>query len=134
MFRRCVVGYARRMPTACFAPDLANSDGVRRFVEEELRRGPVSEDTMFRAQLLATELVTNAVRHAGSGVELTVALDEGRVRIQARDGSSAKPASPPADPETRHRGLFLLEDLSEEWGVELEGHTGKIVWCEVAAT
>lgn len=122
------------MPTACFAQDLTSGDGVRHFVEEELRRGAVSEDTMFRAQLLATELVTNAVRHAGSPVELTVALGEGRVRIQARDGSPATPASPPAESETRHRGLFLVEDLSEDWGVEVEGHTGKVVWCEVAAT
>lgn len=129
-----MVGYARGMPTACFAQDLASGDGVRHFVEEQLRRGSVSDETVFRAQLLATELVTNAVRHAGSAVELTVALGNGRVRIQARDRSPAKPASPPADSETRHRGLLLVEDLSEEWGVEVEGHTGKVVWCEVAAT
>lgn len=122
------------MPTACFTPDLASGDGVRHFVEEELRRGAVSDDAVFRAQLLATELVTNAVRHAGTPVELTVALGAGRVRIQARDRSTARPASPPPDSETRHRGLLLVEDLSENWGVEVEDHTGKVVWCEVATS
>ena len=121
------------MPTACFARDLTSGDGVRRFVEEELRRqGNVSDEALFRAQLLATELVTNAVRHACSPVELTVALGEHRVRIQARDNSTATPAPPGPDSETRHRGLLLVEDLSESWGVEVEDRTGKVVWCEVA--
>lgn len=123
------------MPTASFAPDITSGDGIRRVVEEELRRlGPVSDEAMFRAQLLATELVTNAVRHACSSVELTVALEQDRVRIQARDHSTAPPAPPRPDPETRHRGLLLVEDLSENWGVEVEDHTGKVVWCEVATT
>lgn len=121
------------MPTACFARDLTSGDGVRRFVEEELRRrGVVSDEAVFRAQLLATELVTNAVRHAGSSVELTVALGEDHLRIQARDKSTATPAPPRPDTETRHRGLLLVEDLSERWGVEVEDHTGKVVWCDVA--
>lgn len=121
------------MPTACFAPDLTSGEGVRRFVEEELRRrGVVSDEAVFRAQLLATELVTNAVRHACSPVELTVALGEDRVRIQARDNSTATPAPPRPDSGTRHRGLLLVEDLSERWGVEMEDRTGKVVWCELA--
>lgn len=121
------------MPTERFARDLTSGNGVRRFVEEELcRRGAVSDEAVFRAQLLATELVTNAVRHAGSSVELTVALGDNHLRIQARDNSTATPALPTPDTETRHRGLLLVEDLSERWGVEVEDHTGKVVWCEVA--
>lgn len=116
---------------ARFAPELRSAEGARRFVEHALRREDVGEEALFRVQLLATEFVTNAARHAHSAVELTITRSEDRIRIEARDDSTATPVSPPADATTRHRGLFLVEDLSEEWGVDLEGHDGKVVWCEV---
>ena len=84
----------------------------------------------FRAQLLATELVTNAARHAQSAVELTIAGARGRVRIEARDESPAIPTPPRVETPTRHRGLLLIEDLSEGWGVDA-AHDGKVVWCEL---
>ena len=78
---------------------------------------------------LVSELVTNAARHAQSAVDLTG--EHGRVRIEARDESSAIPMAPRVD---RHRGLQLIEDLSEGWGVEVRGDDGKLVWCELAST
>lgn len=120
------------MPTAQFAADLASGDGVRSFVEHGLRREALSADVLFHAQLLATELVTNAVRHAGSSVELTVARRGDRIRIEARDDSPARPVTAHVDASTRHRGLLLVEDLSEAWGVDVHDHTGKVVWCEVS--
>ena len=121
------------MPTAQFPRDLANAHGVRSFVEHGLRRERLGEDTLFNAQLLATELVTNAVRHADSPVELTIARRGDRIRIEARDASTTRPVPPRADAATRHRGLLLVEDLSQAWGVDVQDHNGKVVWCEVAA-
>ncbi len=120
------------MATARFAPELRSGQRARRFVEHELSPAMVGEETLFRAQLLATELVTNAVRHAGSSVELTLARRNGCIRIEARDDSTTRPATPRVQGETRHRGLLLVEDLSENWGVELRDREGKVVWCEVA--
>ena len=88
---------------------------------------------MLHTQLLVTELVTNAARHAQTPVELTIATRVGRVRIEARDGSAAMPTPPQVDTRTRHRGLHLIEDLSEGWGVEVEGAGGKVVWCELTS-
>ncbi|MDQ3641288.1 MAG: ATP-binding protein, partial [Actinomycetota bacterium] len=105
-----------------------------RFVEDELRPAGVGEDTLCHAQLLVTELVTNAARHAQSAVDLTVVGEHGYVRIEAHDDSSAIPTAPRVDTETRHRGLQLIEDLSEGWGVEVRGDDGKTVWCELAST
>ncbi len=119
------------MPTARFPCDLATGRDVRRFVEEELGPEAVGEETLFRVQLLATELVTNAVRHARSPVELTVAPSQDRIRIEARDDSRSMPCPPPVEAQTRHRGLLMMEDLSEGWGVEVHEHNGKVVWCEV---
>lgn len=133
MFPRGVVGYGQRVPTVRFAPDLASAKGARRFVEDALHPETIGEEALFRAQLLATELVTNAVRHAQSPVELTVAHREGRIRIEARDDSTVRPAPPQVDAPTRHRGLLLVEDLSENWGVDVQDHSGKVVWCEVGA-
>lgn len=121
------------MRTAHFEPDLTSAQGVRRLVEDELEQDPVGEDALFQAQLLATELVTNAVRHAQSPVELTVARRQDRIRIEARDHSTARP-SLPDDDTTRHKGLLLVEDLSEAWGVDVQDQNGKVVWCEVLTT
>ena len=106
---------------------------ARRFVEDELRPAGAGEDTLCHAQLLVTELVTNAARHAHSAVDLTVAGEQGRVRIEARDDSTAMPTAPRVDTATRHRGLQLIEDLSEGWGVDVRGDDGKTVWCELAS-
>jgi len=120
--------------TARFAPELRSATEARRFVDDELRPAGAGEDTLCHAQLLVTELVTNAARHARSEVDLTIAGEHGRVRIEARDESSAMPTAPRVNTETRHRGMQLIEDLSEGWGVDLLGDDGKIVWCELAST
>lgn len=104
---------------------------MRSFVENAVRRECVDEDTLFRVQLVATELVTNAVRHAGSPVELSVAWTGDRIRVEARDDSTSRPAPPDDSPQTRHRGMRLVEDLSDSWGVEVPDGSGKVVWCEV---
>ena len=122
------------MATARFAPELRSAIEARRFVEHELRPAGAGEDTLCHAALVVTELVTNAARHAHSAVDLTVSTQQGRVRIEAHDDSSAIPVAPLADTETRHRGLQLIEDLSEGWGVDVPGDDGKIVWCELAST
>ncbi len=122
------------MATARFAPELRSATEARQFVEDQLRPAGAGEDTLSHAQLLVTELVTNAARHAHSAVDLTIAGEHGRVRIEARDDSTAIPMAAQVDTETRHRGLQLIEDLSEGWGVDVRGGEGKIVWCELAST
>ena len=122
------------MATERFAAELRSATEARRFVEDELRPAGAGEDTLCHAQLLVTELVTNAARHAQSAVDLTIAGENGCVRIEARDDSSAIPVATHVDTETRHRGLHLIEDLSVGWGVDVRGDDGKTVWCERAST
>jgi len=121
------------MKTVRFDPELRSALQARRFVEDELRPAGAGDDTLLHAQLLATELVTNAARHAQSSVELTIARGSGRVRIEARDDSAVTPTAPLVDTPTRHRGLHLIEDLSQCWGVEAQDDSGKVVWCELAS-
>lgn len=121
------------MRTVRLAGELRSALEARRLVEDELGPAGAGEDTMLHTQLLVTELVTNAARHAHTPVEVTIATTVGRVRIEARDGSAAVPTPPTVDTLTRHRGVHLLEDLSDGWGVEPQGTGGKVVWCEVTS-
>ncbi|MFP5376184.1 MAG: ATP-binding protein [Acidimicrobiia bacterium] len=121
------------MRWCCLGPDLTSGEAVRRFVQRQVEADSVSDETQFLAQLLATELVTNAVRHARTSVELGVARRRDRIRIEARDGSRKLPVRPEAEAPTRHRGMLLIEDLADRWGVDLEDGGSKVVWLELAA-
>ncbi|MCA1708054.1 MAG: ATP-binding protein [Actinobacteria bacterium] len=112
------------------AGELRSAIEARRLVEDELGLAGADDDTMLHAQLVVTELVTNAARHAQTPVELKIATAVGRVRIEARDGSAAT-LTPHGDTPTRHRGLQLIEDLSDGWGVEAQHAGGKVIWCEL---
>jgi anti-sigma regulatory factor (Ser/Thr protein kinase) len=87
-------------------------------------------------RLLVSELVTNSVRHSGrngSGVvELEVDVTETRVLVRVIDngpGFEASPRGPEDDPGSGW-GLFLVEQISDRWGVELNGSTQ--VWFELS--
>ncbi len=121
------------MRTVRLAPDLRSAFEAGRLVEEELRPAGAGDDTLLHAQVVVTELVTNAARHAHSPVDLTASQGNGFVRIEARDESGALPIAPVVDTPTRHRGVHLIEDLSQGWGVEATDNSGKVVWCEIAS-
>lgn len=81
--------------------------------------------------LLVSELVTNAVLHAGSHLELVVRLLRDRVRFEVHDGSPRSPELRPAPTEaTTGRGLTLVERLASCWGTDLSPD-GKAVWFEL---
>jgi len=83
--------------------------------------------------LIATELVANVVRHAHTTMEFTMALRDGRLSMSVRDGSRRLPR--PADPaksDAGGRGLRLVRDLTDAWGV-LPVADGKVVWTHMTA-
>lgn len=86
------------------------------------------------AELLVSELVTNAVLHAGSAVELVVLRGSGRVRVEVADASAVTPQPRlPDETATIGRGMEMVEMLAEEWGVDTNPSEGKVVWFEVSA-
>lgn len=81
--------------------------------------------------LVVTELVANAVRHAGTEIELTLELIPGGVRMQVRDGSTRPLRPRPAlASDEGGRGLLLVDALCTRYGVEAEPD-GKRVWVEL---
>jgi anti-sigma regulatory factor (Ser/Thr protein kinase) len=89
------------------------------------------EDWLFDAQLIVTELVTNAIRHGGGGLELMLTMHERSVTVSVADGSAVIPEVHARDAEADGgRGLLLIEALSDAWGVE-DHHGGKRVWVRL---
>lgn len=111
--------------------DIASAGEARRFVDEVLSRWRC-EEVLDDVKLLVSELVTNAVVHAGSEVQVAVRLLNDAVRIEVVDRSPAtslRPTHPTQDAESG-RGLLLVETMASAWGVEPLEH-GKAVWFEV---
>lgn len=106
---------------------------ARRFVHDTLRSWG-HEDLADTVVLLANELVTNAVLHARSGVELALLRSARIVRVEIIDESPIAPVRREngVGEVTTGRGLALVEALAKGWGVEPRGR-GKSVWFEVPA-
>jgi Histidine kinase-like ATPase domain len=84
------------------------------------------------AELLVSELITNAVRASAALASPVVGLwlvSDGRsVVAHVRDGSNAMPERRDADPDSASgRGLLLVEALGKDWGAYRKA-TGKVVW------
>jgi anti-sigma regulatory factor (Ser/Thr protein kinase) len=88
------------------------------------------------AELVASELVTNAIVHGAPPVDLEVDTDNGRqVRITVTDGDPTLPTVPPQSPSPTQeggRGLLMVETLSTAWGLHRTAD-GKQVWCEIGS-
>jgi two-component sensor histidine kinase len=95
-----------------------------------LMAGGLDPDLDHTVSLLATELVTNSVRHAAvpGDIRIEATLAEGFARIEVIDGGAG------FDPEVRHEvngfGLRLVDKLASRWGVE-RAADGTHVWFEV---
>jgi anti-anti-sigma regulatory factor len=83
-----------------------------------------------RAQIVTTELVANALRHAGTRMELTVALRQRCLHLSVRDGSRRAPRLCEAESEldAGGRGLKIVEALTAGWG-STPTKNGKVVWA-----
>ncbi|MFF9605436.1 SpoIIE family protein phosphatase [Streptomyces sp. NPDC014684] len=84
-------------------------------------------------ELVADELITNALMHTEGAAIVTLRALEGsdrRLRVEVEDSSSALPRRRDAGEDgVSGRGLLLVERLADVWGVEARGG-GKAVWSE----
>lgn len=104
---------------------------TRHFVQAKLAEWAVDDDTAETAVLLASELVTNAVRHGHGDVRLRLRRACDALYIEVDDDGSASPDRRHADiNDEGGRGLQLVEALSEAWGARPLDH-GKSVWCAI---
>ncbi|MEE1756599.1 ATP-binding protein [Streptomyces sp. SP18CS02] len=111
--------------------DLTAVSEVRRALRDLMRHWG-EPDTAAVAELLTSELVTNALIHTDSGAVVTATVTGSRLRVEVRDFVSELPAPyvPVADDGTHGRGLILVQALADAWGVKTHG-VGKVVWFEM---
>ena len=100
----------------------------------------VGQDVLEAAELVLSELVTNALRvpvpsDRQVGVRIARSLEDGLLRLEVSDAGAGRPeVRTPGEEETGGRGLLLVEALAHRWGVEeREGGIGKTVWAELKA-
>jgi GAF domain-containing protein len=86
------------------------------------------------ALLLVTELVTNAVVHAGTDVAVEVDVDDQGVRIEVTDAGPGQFVMLASPSETREggRGVYLLDAIAQEWGTR-HRLGGKAIWFRLGA-
>lgn len=117
--------------SATFPALPASARAARSFLRDALPR-EAQPDLIDVILLLVTELVTNAVIHAGTSIKVRVAIDGEVVRVDVQDDAPDPPVRRLASPESLNgRGLLLLDKLADRWGFEPRP-SGKTVWFEVS--
>ncbi|BCM64863.1 MULTISPECIES: SpoIIE family protein phosphatase [Streptomyces] len=132
-----LVARPRPLPADCvaswelaFEPETAGR--ARSLASERLAQWRL-EDLTFSVELIVSELVTNAIRHARNPVSLRLIRTENRLICAVSDGSSTSPHMRRARlGEEGGRGLFLVAQFAARWGTR---HTadGKTIWAEMPA-
>jgi hypothetical protein len=107
----------------------AASDFVSGFLQD-LRLGPLTQT----ACLVASELVTNAVVHAGTDIELSVAVHHEALRLTVRDRCPTPPRRRAPSPGAHRHGLAIVAGLSTACGVLPTADGGKAVWVVLDPT
>lgn len=103
--------------------DLYAAAMVREVLAREFRC--LDERVADDAKLVATELVTNAIRHGSGPACFRAELRPRSLYLEVSDGSHAMAAPAPDS-----RGLRIIHALSASWGVNPDPR-GKAVWAEV---
>ncbi|MEU3253569.1 ATP-binding protein [Streptomyces sp. NPDC006997] len=113
--------------------DLRAVPEARRALRQLLRDQGVS-GRCEAAELLTSELVTNALVHTDADAFLTAVVGERGLRVEVRDFVARPPlvcTAADSGDGTHGRGLVLVQALADAWGVRAHG-VGKAVWFEIA--
>lgn len=105
---------------------------VRSFVCDEAAHlpWPLNSDV----ELVASELATNAIQHAGTDFDVRVELTPGIVFLEVTDAGTDTPRQNTElrDDASRGRGLHIVERLATDWGIRrADPGPGKTVWVRL---
>lgn len=117
-------------------PELDLSADARHWMLRSITDWSVGPEAAYTAELVVSELVTNAVRHARTALTVTLTLEGAVLRIEVFDRDTRLPVAVAADEEaTGGRGLVIVAAIADNWGAqtaEVDGISGKIVWAEIS--
>ena len=124
------------MQTLWVQADPASAATVRHRVSAALADLHVGEELIADVALVATELVSNSIRHAAAlpdgGLCIDWEVDDGAVLLRVTDGgSTTRPAmGRPGAAALDGRGLVIVDALANRWGVESDS-AGVTVWAQL---
>ena len=122
-------------PFVFCAVTAAESATARRALQHELEAS--GRDNVEHVLLVFSELVTNAVRHAGTAMSVTVSRRGSGVHLAVVDGDPRLPSltepvvrRPPGYPGNERHGLWRVHSRASAWGA-MPSPNGKVVWAIV---
>ena len=123
------IDYVRRS----LAPDVDAPAAARRALDG--LRGQLEEEVIERSALVVTEVVTNSVTHAGltaaQPIDLNIQVSPACLRTEVTDEGTRgfdPLVSLPVAGQSSGRGYWMIDQLTDRWGVDFTRSTR--VWCE----
>ncbi|MBX9366212.1 SpoIIE family protein phosphatase [Streptomyces sp. WAC04114] len=123
---------ARQVATWAVPADPSAVAQTRKDVVAQLERWGLS-DAVFVTELVVSELVTNAIRHAEPPVQLRLIHDTTLICEVSDGGNTAPHLRRARSYDEGGRGLLLVAQLTERWGTR-QSAAGKTIWAEQALT
>lgn len=108
---------------------------ARHWVRDHARRSGIPSAAVGIVELLASELVANALTHGPeTAVDVQVCGDRTSFTVRVTDGDATPPVVRSTGPEVPGgQGMRLVARLASTWGVDVHEETGKTVWFTVVA-
>ena len=116
-------------------PDRPDSiPAARAFLIRLLDGWGIDDRVIDDASLLASELMSNAVKHGAGIVDLKVEAEDGHLRVGVHDANDTAPVVNEAGPDSSGgRGMWIVQSIAHDWGTDVDGdEPGKTVWFELA--
>jgi anti-sigma regulatory factor (Ser/Thr protein kinase) len=125
-----VDAFSISLPAHASSATTARTEVTRRLAER------ITSGALEDVRLLLTELITNSLRHGGvtadDKIGVKAELSDGTVRIEVHDpGRDGPPQARPPGARGGGYGLFLVDRLTDQWGVDRRD--GTTVWAELSA-
>ena len=119
------------MTALTLEPETSSVAVARRYVRGVLADAGIGDSTAYPAVLATSELVTNAVQHAATRVDLRIEIGDGTLRVEVVDYGDGCPVYSRIASDAGHgRGLMVVSRVATRWGVDLELDR-KSVWFEL---
>ncbi len=120
-----------------FSPHDSSVSEARKFAVEALSAWGV-RDRLDDVCLCLSEVAANALVHASPprfGFRARLTISGPMVRLEVHDQGAGRPhRKHPSLDDTSGRGLLLVDELSDEWGVDDQPGNGKTVWLTFKIT
>ncbi|MGW4565406.1 SpoIIE family protein phosphatase, partial [Streptomyces sp. NPDC004561] len=121
-----------RVATRELDSELTAAAAAREFAMARLAEWDVDDETAYGTELIVSELVTNALRYGNAPLELRLIMDRALTCEVSDSGVSAPHMRHARATDESGRGLFIVAQLAESWGVRFSAD-GKTVWTEQTA-